>query len=51
MLLEQMQEYNFPILANADIGHTDPMITLPLHVQVSLDSDRNIFSIEEKGTE
>lgn len=49
VILEHTKEYDFPILFNVDIGHTDPMITLPLNIKVSLDSEENIFSIEESG--
>ena len=41
--------YNFPVLANVDIGHSDPMITVPLGVKVIIDSSKNIFEIKENG--
>ncbi len=43
------KKYSFPILFGADIGHTDPMITLPLGVKVSISSETGIFSINESG--
>jgi len=49
VIKEHLKEYDFPILMNVDIGHTDPMITLPLGVEVSLDSEKNLFSIDESG--
>src|SRR4029079_6978129 len=33
-----------PVLANVDCGHTDPMLTVPLGVEVTLDSDANSFA-------
>jgi len=33
-----------PVLANIDCGHTDPILTLPLGVEVRLDSDANAFA-------
>jgi len=42
-------DYNFPVLFNVNIGHTDPIITLPINIEVTLDSDKNKFVIEEAG--
>lgn len=49
VLNAHLQEFNFPILFGADIGHTSPMITLPLGVQVTLNSEQNSFTIDESG--
>jgi muramoyltetrapeptide carboxypeptidase len=46
---ERTSGYKFPILLNVDIGHSDPMITIPLGVQVRIDSSKNIFEIKESG--
>jgi len=40
---------DFPILFGADIGHTDPMLTIPLGTKVKLDSTKNIFEFSEAG--
>ncbi|KAH8817475.1 peptidase family S66 [Xylogone sp. PMI_703] len=40
---------NFPILAEVDIGHTAPMLTVPLNALAKLDSKKNEFSILEPG--
>lgn len=48
-ILENTRGYNFPILFNVDIGHSDPMITIPLGVKVVLDSEKNSFIISESG--
>jgi len=41
--------YNFPILFNVDFGHTDPIITLPIGVRGTLDSQQDLFSIDGKA--
>ncbi|HZX12557.1 MAG TPA: S66 peptidase family protein [Candidatus Nanoarchaeia archaeon] len=43
--------YTFPVLFNANMGHADPIITIPLGVKANLDSRSNLFSIDESGTE
>jgi muramoyltetrapeptide carboxypeptidase LdcA involved in peptidoglycan recycling len=35
----------YPVLLDADIGHSDPMITIPLGANIILDSEKNIFTI------
>jgi len=49
-ILLNTKDYDFPIVYGIDVGHSDPMITIPLGVQVTLDSEKNLFSIDEKGT-
>jgi len=49
LVKEYTAGYNYPVVYGVDIGHSDPMITVPLGVQVSLDSDKNLFSIDETG--
>jgi muramoyltetrapeptide carboxypeptidase len=51
IILENTKRYDFPILYGTDIGHTDPIITIPLGVKAKLDSLNNLFSIEERGIE
>ena len=36
--------FGIPVLANVDCGHTDPMLTVPLGVEVQLDSETNSFA-------
>ncbi len=48
-LLERTEGYDFPILFGADIGHTDPQITLPLGVEARISSEENSFDILEAG--
>ncbi|KAI1310667.1 peptidase [Xylaria venustula] len=40
-------EKKFPILYNIDIGHSSPLLTLPLDALVSLDSEKDQFAILE----
>lgn len=47
MVLEFAEEYDFPILSGVDVGHTDPMLTLPLDVRCRLDSDRDEWCLLE----
>lgn len=49
VVLEHTKKYSFPILCNADFGHTDPMITIPIGVKARLDSSKNEFFITEKA--
>lgn len=49
ILLERTKDYNFPILFGADIGHTDPMVTIPLNTEVMINSEKNKFEFLEAG--
>jgi muramoyltetrapeptide carboxypeptidase LdcA involved in peptidoglycan recycling len=40
-----------PILANVDLGHTDPMLTLPLGLPARLDATAKRFEMLEPATE
>lgn len=40
---------NFPILMHVDVGHTVPMLTLPMGAMARLNSDRDEFAILEAG--
>ncbi|MBM3199490.1 LD-carboxypeptidase [Candidatus Woesearchaeota archaeon] len=49
IVVHHTKDYEFPVLFNVNIGHTDPMITLPLNVKISLDSEKDMFRIDEEG--
>lgn len=49
IILSNTESYDFPILYNIDIGHTDPIMTIPLGVKAKLNSDNNEFEITESG--
>lgn len=48
-IIENTEGFDFPILFGVDIGHTDPMITVPLGVKTVIDSEKEIFSLIEGG--
>lgn len=50
IILRRTEQYNFPILFGVDIGHTDPIMTIPLGVKTSIDSNENKFEILESAT-
>jgi muramoyltetrapeptide carboxypeptidase LdcA involved in peptidoglycan recycling len=49
MVADQCYETGFPILLNVDVGHSDPILTIPLDALCSLDSEKDEFSILEAG--
>jgi len=49
IILRITYKYNYPIVLNANIGHCDPIITLPYGVKASLNSNNNKFIIKESG--
>ncbi len=46
IILDNTKDYNFPVLYGVDIGHTDPMITIPLYSNSKIDSTKNIFYLD-----
>jgi muramoyltetrapeptide carboxypeptidase len=48
VILRICDDYNFPILFNTDIGHTDPMLTIPYGAVVKLSSLKNQFLLSRK---
>lgn len=49
MIERQLADYDIPILANVNVGHADPIITLPIGIACELDSEQNIFRLLESG--
>lgn len=47
---ERTRQANIPVLANVDIGHTDPMLTLPLGAMAHLDATAQAFHLLEPPT-
>jgi muramoyltetrapeptide carboxypeptidase LdcA involved in peptidoglycan recycling len=39
-----------PVLANVDLGHTDPMVTLPLGIGATLDVRSRSVQLAEAAT-
>ncbi|RLG17633.1 LD-carboxypeptidase, partial [Nanoarchaeota archaeon] len=46
LVLERLKDYDFPILANVNFGHTDPIITIPYGAQAIIDSEAKELRIE-----
>jgi muramoyltetrapeptide carboxypeptidase LdcA involved in peptidoglycan recycling len=51
VILDHTRDLTFPILVDVDIGHTDPLLTIPLNTMVSLDSVENSFSFLEASVQ
>lgn len=51
MVLEVTEGYEFPILAGVDVGHTDPMLTMPLDALCCLDSEKDEWAVMETAVE
>jgi len=49
MVLDQCRGTEFPILFDVDIGHTDPILTIPLNALARLDSEGDEFAVLEAG--
>ncbi len=49
IIKERTKKYDFPILFNVDIGHTDPMITVPLGTEVIVNSYKDLLEFNESG--
>ena len=49
MVKDQCYGTDFPILMDVDVGHTDPILTIPLNALVSFDSAKDEFSILDAG--
>lgn len=49
IILKRTEGYKFPILYGADIGHTDPQITVPLGLEARINSKDNTFEILESA--
>jgi len=43
------EKYNIPIVINVDIGHTKPLVTIPIGVEVIIDSVNSTISFLESG--
>ena len=48
MVNDQCDGTDFPVLLDVDIGHTSPIVTIPLNIMVSLDSSVDEFYILEQ---
>jgi muramoyltetrapeptide carboxypeptidase len=48
-IVEVMGDTTKPVLYNVEIGHTDPIITVPIGVQATLNAGKTQFSLDEKS--
>lgn len=48
LMIKKYTKNRYPILLNVNLGHTDPIITIPYGAVVELDSEKNIFLIKYK---
>jgi len=44
---ERTARFGFPVVANLDIGHTSPLLTLPIGCRIRIDSERACVSLVE----
>ncbi len=51
VLTEISDEFNLPILANIDCGHTKPLLTFPLGIEVKVDTEKREIYFLENGVE
>ncbi|HEY4488925.1 MAG TPA: S66 peptidase family protein [Candidatus Paceibacterota bacterium] len=49
IVMSYVGQFKYPILFNANIGHTAPILTVPLGTKSLLRSSDNLFSLEESG--
>lgn len=47
ILVDLIGEFNFPVLCDVDLGHTDDKATLPVGIAAELDSENNSFVFTE----
>lgn len=51
LIEEHVNALSLPVLYNADFGHCDPILTIPLGVDSTLDSSKGVWSIEESAVQ
>ena len=51
VLLERTRRYRFPIVTDADFGHTAPQFTLPIGCRAELDTRERHFAITEPAVD
>lgn len=49
MVVEMTEGWEFPILAGVDVGHTDPMLTVPMDAMCRLNSEGDEWVVLETG--
>jgi muramoyltetrapeptide carboxypeptidase len=49
IILERTHEYHFPIISGVEFGHGKDQLVIPIGVQATIDTSRQLFSIDESG--
>jgi len=47
VILESVEGYDIPVMANLDFGHTDPIMTLPIGVRATMRPEDGYLSLDE----
>jgi muramoyltetrapeptide carboxypeptidase len=50
ILDEALKGYKFPVITEFDMGHTDPIMTIPIGAKVSIDASKKSISLLENVT-
>ena len=48
-VLSAASDFTFPILSRVNVGHADPILTIPLHTEAEICSKRESFELLESG--
>jgi muramoyltetrapeptide carboxypeptidase LdcA involved in peptidoglycan recycling len=51
VVVKATEQLGIPVLADIDCGHTDPMVTIPLGLTGSLDTEGSLLGVTEVATE
>jgi len=49
MIMYHVAPYNYPVLYNVNIGHTSPILTIPLGSHTRLNAATDTFAMLEAG--
>lgn len=49
IVVEMTEGWEFPILAGVDVGHADPMLTVPMDTMCRLNSEGDEWVVLESG--
>ena len=49
VILDATEDYDFPIIAEMDFGHTDPMFTIPYGIKAGIDTEKLEFLLLESA--
>lgn len=49
LIIDRLKDYNFPVLFGFDIGHTEPIVTLPVGSMGKMDSTASAFIVDQSS--